>query len=269
MQILRSFILAAVAAIQISPPPMRSGPVLVTAVFDGDTIDVATIGHVRLLGIDAPEISHGLDTAAPFAREARQRLADLVLRRYVRLEFDGARNDVYGRRLAYLLTEDGTLINAVLLREGLARISARTLLSRLDELRRAEAQAQDFRRGMWGLPPQMPSQEYAGRPRSSGAARTAAKLRPRTSKVAAARRKSRVVKARRPVRVRKKRFWTIISSHDETLAAAGDSGRAECDGGRSHRGGPDRAAEERAPGRERRGPAERHRRGDDDGESGG
>src|SRR5260221_9089591 len=35
---------------------------------------------------------------------------------------------------------------------------------------------------------------------------------------------------------RTKRFWTIISSHDETLAAAGDSGRAECDGGGCSRG---------------------------------
>src|SRR5258708_29837321 len=104
--------MGAAAASRIPPPPVRSGPVLVTVVFDGDTIDVGTVGRVRLLGIDAPEISHGFDTAAPFAREARQRLADLVLHRSVRLEFDGARSDVYGRRLAYVLTEDGTLINA-------------------------------------------------------------------------------------------------------------------------------------------------------------
>jgi endonuclease YncB( thermonuclease family) len=42
----------------------RTDPVLVRAVFDGDTIDVATIGRVRLLGIDAPEIGRGFDTAA-------------------------------------------------------------------------------------------------------------------------------------------------------------------------------------------------------------
>ena len=152
---LRAIALTAIAALQFAPAPSRSGLVVVTAVFDGDTIAVSTIGRVRLLGIDAPEMTHGLDTAAPFAREARTRLADLVLRRFVRLEYEGERADVYGRRLAYLLAEDGTSINAVLLREGLARISARTPLSRLDEFRRAEAEAQAYRRGMWGMPPTM------------------------------------------------------------------------------------------------------------------
>ena len=79
----------------------RSDPVLVKAVFDGDTIDVAAIGRVRLLGIDAPEIGRGFDTAAPFARAARDRLADLVLHRWVRLETEGDQLDAYKRHLAY------------------------------------------------------------------------------------------------------------------------------------------------------------------------
>jgi endonuclease YncB( thermonuclease family) len=171
-----TMIVAAGVAVQLSHQPARSDAVLVTAVFDGDTVDIATVGHVRLLGIDAPEVTHGLDTAAPFAREARERLSGLVLRRYVRLEFDGVRDDVYGRRLAYLLTEDGTLINALLLREGLARISTRVGLSRLDELRRAEAEAQTLRRGMWGAPPLItPSEEYAGQLVTGGKKRTTAK----------------------------------------------------------------------------------------------
>ena len=84
MQILRTVVAAAVAATQTfsqSPRVTRSDPVLVTAVLDGDTITVSTFGRVRLLGIDAPEISHGLDTAAPFGREARERLTGLVLHR--------------------------------------------------------------------------------------------------------------------------------------------------------------------------------------------
>jgi micrococcal nuclease len=149
MQIVRTLSVAAMAAIQLLQPSARSEPVLVTTVFDGDTVDVAGIGHVRLLGIDAPEIGHGFDTAAPYGREARDRLAGLVLHRWIRLEYEGPRNDIYGRRLAYLLLEDGTVVNAVLLREGLARISARAPLSRLDELRGAEREAQTFHRGMW------------------------------------------------------------------------------------------------------------------------
>src|ERR1051326_3338316 len=112
MQIVRTLSLAAIAAIQLLQPA-RSEPVLVTTVFDGDTVNVSGIGHVRLLGIDAPEIGQGFDTAAPYGRHARDRLADLVLHRWIRLEYEGPRNDIYGRRLAYLLLEDGTLINAV------------------------------------------------------------------------------------------------------------------------------------------------------------
>jgi micrococcal nuclease len=141
----------------------RSDPVLVRRVVDGDTIDVATLGRVRLLGIDAPEIGRGSDTSAPFAREARARLAALVLHRWIRFEQDGAPLDTYHRRLAYVLTEDGVFVNALLVREGLARVTARVPLSRLDELRRAESDAQAFRRGMWGSTPSIPMPGYTGR----------------------------------------------------------------------------------------------------------
>jgi endonuclease YncB( thermonuclease family) len=141
----------------------RSDPLLVRAVVDGDTIDVATVGRVRLLGIDAPEIGRGFDTSAPFAREAKARLTAIVLHRWVRLEQDGAPLDVYDRRLAYVHTEDGQFVNAVLVREGLARVTARVPLSRLAELQRAESDAQAFRRGMWGAAPQVPTPSYTGR----------------------------------------------------------------------------------------------------------
>src|SRR2546427_6456238 len=48
---------------------------LFRSVIDGGTIDVATIGRVRLLGVEVPR------TSEPFAREARERLTALVLRR--------------------------------------------------------------------------------------------------------------------------------------------------------------------------------------------
>jgi micrococcal nuclease len=152
MQILRTLAIAAMAALQTAPAPTRTDPVLVRIVFDGDTIDVATIGRVRLLGIDAPEIGHRFDNAAPFGREAKQRLTSLIAHRWVRLEFDGTREDRYNRHLAYVLLEDGTFVNAVLVRDGLARVSTRVPLARLDELRQAEADARDHRRGMWSAP---------------------------------------------------------------------------------------------------------------------
>ena len=173
MQILIVLAAAAAAVLQTSTPTVsgartaRSEPVMVRAVIDGDTIAVTTFGRVRLLGIDAPEIGRGFDTAAPFAREARDRLTQLILRRWVRLEQEGAPIDSYNRHLAYVLTEDGQFVNAVLVHEGLARISARLPLARLAELRRAESDAQSFRRGMWGSAPQIPTPSYTAQPKAT------------------------------------------------------------------------------------------------------
>lgn len=185
MQILITAALLTIAALQsssFSARVTRSDPVLVRAVVDGDTIDVATVGRVRLLGIDAPEIGRGFDTSAPFSREARDRLTQLVLHRWVRLEQEGAAFDVYSRHLAYVLTEDGVCVNATLVRDGFARVSARVPLTRLPELQRAEAEAQAFRRGMWGSAPQIPAPSYT---RGPGVTRTSA---PRTKSPAKKRR---------------------------------------------------------------------------------
>jgi micrococcal nuclease len=155
MQFLLCALFSAVAILQ-----SRQDYFLVRSVIDGDTIIVSNVGHVRLLGIDAPELGRGFDTSAPFGREARDKLTGLVLNRWVRLEQEGAALDTYNRHLAYVLTGDGTFVNAVMVREGLARVSARTPLTRLNELQRAEAEAQAFRRGMWGSTPQIPRAGY-------------------------------------------------------------------------------------------------------------
>jgi micrococcal nuclease len=186
MQFLPALVIAAVAALDASVPVKRSESLLVRYVIDGDTIDVATVGRVRLLGIDAPEIGRGFDTTAPFARQARDRLAALVLHRWVRLEQEMPRLDVYGRHLAYVVREDGVCVNAVLVAEGLARVSARVGLARLDELKAAEREAQLFRRGMWGQTPTPPAEVYATKRRkvaSKTPARYTAKAKkPPTSK---------------------------------------------------------------------------------------
>ena len=149
------------------PGALHSDPVLVRSVLDGDTIDVAGVGRVRLLGIDAPELAHGHDTAAPFAYEAREKLIELVLHRWVRLEADAERLDGYNRHLAYVVREDGLFVNAALLREGLARVTARVPLTRLSELRRAEADAQASRRGMWGQAAPVHPPSYTRRRKST------------------------------------------------------------------------------------------------------
>jgi micrococcal nuclease len=184
MQILPT-LLAAAVAVSHHPSSLarvtRSDSVLVTAVFDGDTIAVARVGRVRLLGIDAPEMGRGFDTAAPFAREARDRLTSLVLHRWVHLEQDGTKLDAYNRRLAYVVRDDGMFVNATLVGEGLARVTARVPLLRLNELKRAESEAQRARRGMWGRTPRSVTAAPRYPPKSRGTRSSAPKTKTRKS----------------------------------------------------------------------------------------
>ncbi len=163
MQILITVALAGVAALQtpsFSGRATRSDPVLVRSVVDGHTIDVAGFGRVRLLGIDAPRIRRAEGAFAPFGIEARDRLAQLLLHRWVRLEAEGALVAGRGRHVAYVLTEDGVFVNAALVRDGLARVAPGAAVSRLPELQRAEAEARAFRRGMWGSAAPAPAPSY-------------------------------------------------------------------------------------------------------------
>jgi len=51
-------------------------------------------------------------------------------------------------------------VNALMVREGLARVSGRASLARFDELKSAERDAQFARRGMWSGSSQIPSPSY-------------------------------------------------------------------------------------------------------------
>ena len=226
MQFLLTYVVAAIAAVHTSSlylPVTRSESVLVRAVIDGDTIDVAAFGRVRLLGIDAPEIGRGFDTAAPFGREARDRLAALVLHRWIRLEQEGTRLDAYNRHLAYVMREDGVFVNAAMVRDGLARVSARVPLTRLAELKGAEAEAQTFRRGMWGAAPQIPSASYTHRS-GRGNSRASGTRAPRGT-----RRKARRSKSERGVSWQ--RF--LSSTHHNARSASVTSSTTDSITGRS------------------------------------
>ena len=134
---------------------------LVKRVIDGDTIDVAAVGRVRLLGIDAPEIGtwvrHAGAVWAGSPRSSDRRWSSIAGSGSSR---KGRRSTSTNRHLAYVLTEDGQFVNATLVREGLARVSARLPLIRLPELQRARSEAQAFRRGMWGSTPLIPRSSY-------------------------------------------------------------------------------------------------------------
>jgi micrococcal nuclease len=127
-------------------------------VIDGDTVVLADGQHLRLIGINAPELGKDGAPDQPLAASARARLATLVEHRRVMLDFERDRRDHYGRELAHVLLPDGTDVGRTLLREGLAwAIAIPPDVKRLDSYLAAETEARAGRRGVWGEPAYAPT----------------------------------------------------------------------------------------------------------------
>ena len=128
-----------------SIPPARTAECAVARVIDGDTIECAGGARVRLLLIDAPEMSQG-----PFGTLARRRLEELLPRGTVAtLELDVQREDRYGRTLAYV-RHGNVFVNRAMVRSGLAVVSVYPPNVRhVDDLRLAADSAKADRSGLW------------------------------------------------------------------------------------------------------------------------
>lgn len=120
---------------------------------DGDTLVLDGQERLRLLGIDAPETegTRRKGGAQCFGSEARAHVRERVVGRRVRLEFEpGETRDRYGRTLAWVRLDDGTLLNESLVRDGYARVYRRMPRSRRDAFDAAEREARRAQRGLWG-----------------------------------------------------------------------------------------------------------------------
>jgi endonuclease YncB( thermonuclease family) len=123
---------------------------LVVRVLDGDTVEVLLAGEklrLRYIGIDSPE--DGL----PFSSEATQANRQLVEGKKVLLEKDVSETDRYDRLLRYVYLQDGTFINAELVRAGYARAAAYPPDTRYqDYLESVQQEASQAGLGIWALP---------------------------------------------------------------------------------------------------------------------
>lgn len=140
-------------------PPEPGGTVV--RVYDGDTIEVADVGKVRLLGIDAPEFeASGRDrfylrrdispeTLRRTARRARSFTIDQARGKHVSLTLDHQHRDRYDRLLAYVHLPDGRLLNRLLVKKGLAAVYRRFDFRMKEDFLDAEAEARRAGRGMW------------------------------------------------------------------------------------------------------------------------
>ena len=122
----------------------------VKSVYDGDSILLDSGEKIRYLGIDTPEIDHSGGKSQFMAHAARNLNVKLVNRARVRMEYDRKRRDRHGRVLAYVFLEDGQMVNAILLRKGLAHLMfKRPNFKYFSFLLSCQRQAMEKRIGMW------------------------------------------------------------------------------------------------------------------------
>ena len=120
----------------------------VAAIVDGDTLDCSDGRRIRLLLIDAPETSQGAFGA--LAKQALEQLAPQGTVLGVQTDID--LQDQYTRLLAYLVLQDGRMVNEELLRMGVAVVSVYPPNVRhVDRFRAVVDQAQRAKVGLWSL----------------------------------------------------------------------------------------------------------------------
>ena len=151
----------------ISNPPLDSlDRVYVEEVVDGDTIDVRFPSQkserVRLLGIDTPESYGdndpskwlGIDDAIvldSWGIKAKEFTTQELAHSCVYLQYDPVAGErgYYGRLLAYVILENETNFNALLIEEGYARAYTSAECEYLETFVALEEEAQDKGKGVW------------------------------------------------------------------------------------------------------------------------
>ncbi len=125
----------------------------VTHVIDGDTVILKDGRHIRLIGINTPEIGRNGKASEPGAKAAKKHLQSLLQgHRQIFLKYDAEEFDRYKRTLAHLFLPDGENIQANLLAEGLAiPLTIPPNLIYLDCYLHHSNQAIASQRGLWSL----------------------------------------------------------------------------------------------------------------------
>lgn len=119
------------------------------AVIDGDTIVLDGKEKVRLIGVDTPETKDPRKPVQYFGKEACAFTKRLVEGQKVRLGFDLNKTDKYGRTLAYVYLEDGTFLNAEIIKQGYGFADGYFIFKYSGEFKRYEREARKNEIGLW------------------------------------------------------------------------------------------------------------------------
>ena len=133
----------------------KTGLLEISKFVDGDTFWVMNEKgrkeKIRLIGIDTPEARRtGRTEIEYFGKEASDYVKRILTGRKVRLEYDVQRYDRYKRTLAYVYLEDGTFLNALLVKEGYA--TAATFPPNVkfsSQFAKLQREARSKRKGLW------------------------------------------------------------------------------------------------------------------------
>ena len=159
------------------PPSYIEEYAEVAYVYDGDTVRLKDGRHIRLIGINTPELAHKGKTKQrspekdePLAQEARQAVIRLIKpSTRIGLQFGPDREDRHHRGLAHVFLADGSSLEAHLLETGLATtISIPPNVVRLDCYLEAEKTAEKRGAGIWSHPYYRPLAATSVKPRDRG-----------------------------------------------------------------------------------------------------
>lgn len=137
-----------------SAAPNQNKFVTVLRVIDGDTIVVNINGqqiHVRLIGVDSPELNDKRTQVACLAQKAKEETEKLLNGQKVYLEKDSTQGDYdkYNRLLAYVFIGD-TSFNKLMLEEGYAyEYTYRLPYKYQSEFKAAQNKARSDQKGLW------------------------------------------------------------------------------------------------------------------------
>jgi micrococcal nuclease len=140
----------------VSSQPNKSKLYSIKKIVDGDTfwIDNGTAKglKVRLIGVNAPESRKtNRKDVEYYGKEAKNYLIKFLSNKRVRLVYDIAPKDRYGRALAYVYLEDGTFLNAHLVKNGYASVmTIPPNVKYADYFVKLQREARLNKRGLWG-----------------------------------------------------------------------------------------------------------------------
>jgi len=130
----------------------------VTRIVDGDTIKVnirGKIESIRLLAIDTPETVDPRKPVQCFGKEASNKMKSFVSGKYVKLVDDKTQGnrDKYSRLLRYVYLDNGTFVNAEMVKQGYAFSYKQYPTKYLNDFNNLEKQAREKNLGLWSSCP--------------------------------------------------------------------------------------------------------------------